>query len=62
MRQNFGRNVHEKYSLFTVYILTCSSCCMWEMPTRQFDVVPRKTDPLSYWPENHLASFERLEI
>ena len=32
------------------------------MPTRQFDVVPRKTDPPSYQPENNLASFKRLEI
>ena len=62
MTQNFGRNVHEKYSMFTVYILTCSSCCMWEMPTRQFDVVPRKTKPTSYLAENSVASFERLEI
>ena len=36
---------------------------MWEMPTREFDVIPRKTDPPhSYWPENNLASFERLEM
>ena len=35
---------------------------MYEMPTREFDVIPRETDPQSYQAENDIASFERLEI
>ena len=52
----------KKYSSFTLSIITFSSCCMCEMPTREFDVIPRETDPPSYRPEKDLASFERLEM
>ena len=64
MTQNFGTNFPEKYSYFrcTLCIIPFSSCCMYEMPTREFDVIPRETDPPSYWAENDIASFERLEI
>ena len=64
MTQNFSTNFPEKYSSFrfTLSIIPSSSYCMYEMPTREFDVIPRETDPKSYQAETDIASFERLEI
>ena len=62
--QNFVTNFPEKYSSFrfTLSIIPCSSYCMYKMPTGEFDVISRETHPPSYWPENNIVSFERLEM
>ena len=62
--QNFVTNFPEKYLpfRFTLSIIPCSSYCMYEMPTGEFDVISRETHLPSYWPENDVASFERLEM
>ena len=64
MTQNFVTNFPQKYSSFrfTLSIIPCSSYCMYEMPTGEFDVISRETHPQSYRPENDIASFERLEM
>ena len=62
--QNFSTNFPEEYTSFrfTLSIIPFSSYCMYKMPTGEFDVIPRETDPPSYRPENDIASFERLEM
>ena len=61
----YSRRINDtKFSSFrfTLSIIPCSSNCMYEMPTGEFDVISRETHPPSYLPENDIASFERLEM
>ena len=48
MTQNFVTIFPQKYSSFrfTLSIIPCSSYCMYEMPTGEFDVIYRETPPI----------------